>query len=227
QSSESRRAAPERLQLYLPRDQFSDIGGLLDETVGSTLDGAPGQLLVDYLRLLRRSLPNLTSQEAARLAGALRAMVAACLAPSADRSARASPQIQLALLEKVRRAVSKHLYSPSLGLEKLCRETAMSRSQLYRVLECEGGVARYIQHRRLSESFSILSDISNTAPIADVAARLCFFNPSSFTRAFKREFGKTPMDVRASSRSGIHATKEHQEHASRQYRTFLDCLRSF
>src|SRR5215510_463569 len=118
-------------------------------------------------------------------------MVAACIAPSADRSQRSQPQIQVALLEKVRRAVSKNLHSPSLGPEKLCRETAMSRSQLYRVLESEGGVARYIQRCRLSEGFSILSDVSNTSPIAVVAARLCFEDPSSFTRAFKREFGIT------------------------------------
>lgn len=227
QSSDSRRAASERLQLYLPRDSFSDIGGLLDEVVGSVMDGGPGQLLVEYLLLLRHSLPNLTPEEAARLADPIRAMVAACIAPSADRSQRAQPQIQVALFEKVRRAVSENLHSPSLGPEKLCRETAMSRSQLYRVLESEGGVARYIQRCRLSEGFSILSDVSNTLPIADVAARLCFDDPSSFTRAFKREFGVTPMDVRTSSRSGILAVKERQRPASRQSRNFFDCLRSF
>ncbi len=227
QPSDSSRAASERLQLYLPRDSFSDIAGSLDNAIGSMLDTGSGQLLADYLLLLKRSLPNLTPDEAARLPQAIRAMAAACVAPSADRSASALPQIQLAILEKVRRAVSRNLYSPSLAPDKLCRETAMSRSQLYRVLESEGGVTRYIQHRRLSQSFAILSDVSNDSSIADVGASLCFHDPSSFTRAFKREFGVTPMDVRASSRSGVPAAQEGRKSASRQSKKFLDCLRSF
>lgn len=226
QSSDSSRVASERLQLYLPRDSFSDIGGSLDGAIGSMLDAGPGQLLVDYLLLLKRSLPNLTSEEAARLPDAIRAMVAACIAPSADRSARALPQIQFAILEKIRRAVSRHLHSPSLGPDKLCRETAMSRSQLYRALESEGGVTRYIQRRRLSESFSILSDVSNASPIADIAADLCFSDSSSFTRSFKREFGLTPIEVRASVRSGVVVEKERQQSTSRQSQNFLHCLRS-
>jgi AraC-like DNA-binding protein len=227
QRSDSFRASSERLQLYLPRDSFSGIGRSLDMATGSMMDAGPGQLLADYLMLLKGSLPNLPPETAAGLSTAVRAMVAACIAPSADRSACASRQIQLASLERIRHAVSRNLRSPSLGPEQLSRETAMSRSQLYRVLESEGGVTRYIQRRRLSESFSILSDGSNTLPIADVAASLCFFDPSSFTRAFKREFGVTPMEVRASSRCGVPAAKERRRSASRQKQNFLDCLRSF
>jgi AraC-like DNA-binding protein len=78
----------------------------------------------------------------------------------------------------------------------------MSRSQLYRVLESEGGAAHYIQRRRLSESFSILCDVSNTYPIAKIAEALCFADASSFTRAFRHEFGVTPREVRAASLAG-------------------------
>jgi AraC-like DNA-binding protein len=190
------------------------------------LDTGPGQLLADYMLLLERNLPKLTPEDAARLPNAIRSMVAACLAPSTDRLACALPQIKLTMLEKVRQAVSRNLHSPSLGPRKLCRETAMSRSQLYRVLESEGGVASYIQRRRLSESFSMLSDTSITSPISDVAASLCFSDPSSFSRAFKREFGVAPKDVRASSRSGRPPAKQRQSGAQ-QSRMFSDCLRSF
>ena len=100
-------------------------------------------------------------------------------------------------MERVRQAVRRNLRSPSLGPDKLCREAATSRSQLYRLLEGEGGVAHYIQRRRLSESFSMLCDPSNNLSIGKVAEVLCFADGSSFSRAFRREFGMSPSDVRA------------------------------
>jgi AraC-like DNA-binding protein len=227
QVSDSRRTASHRLQLYLPRDSFSEVGGSLDMAIGSMLDTGPGLLLADYMLLLERNLPSLTTDDAARLPNAVRAMVAACVAPSADRSAWALPQIRLTMLEKVRQAVSKNLRSPSLGPDQLCRQTAMSRSQLYRVLEREGGVANYIQRRRLSESFSILCDTSNAQPISEIATSLRFADPSSFSRAFRREFGITPTEVRASARSGFPPSKQRQRSSSRPSRMFSDCLQSF
>jgi len=225
QVSDSRRTVSDRLQLYLPRDSFSDIGGALDMAVGTMIETGPGQLLADYMLVLERNLPNLSPEEAARLPDAVRSMVAACLAPSADRLVCALPQIKVTMLEKVRQAVSRNLRSPSLGPLKLCQETAMSRSQLYRVLESEGGVASYIQRRRLSESFSMLCDASCTLPIGEIAASLCFSDPSSFSRAFKREFGIAPTEVRAASRWGQPSAKPFRKPDSQPSRLFSDCLR--
>ena len=60
-----------------------------------------------------------------------------------SRSAGGGQQpIDLTLMERVRQAVRRNLRSPSLGPDKLCREAATSRSQLYRLLEGEGGVGR-------------------------------------------------------------------------------------
>jgi AraC-like DNA-binding protein len=129
-------------------------------------------------------------------------MLGASLAPSADRLAAAQKPIASTLRERVRRAVHRHLQSPSLGPQKLCHEAAMSRSQLYRLFEGEGGVAHYIQRRRLSESFTLLCDASNLLPIAKIAEQLCFADASSFSRAFRREFGMSPSDVRAASLAG-------------------------
>jgi AraC-like DNA-binding protein len=100
-------------------------------------------------------------------------------------------------MERVRQAVRRNLRSPTLGPDKLCREAATSRSQLYRLLEGEGGVSHYILRRRLSESFTMLCDASSTVPIGKVAEMLCFSDGSSFSRAFRREFGMSPSDVRA------------------------------
>lgn len=192
----------DRIQLFLSRDRFDTIGHILDAVKAELLPAAQGDFLADYMRLLERNLPTLATADADRLPGAVEAMVAACLAPSADRVATARRQIEFTLMERVRKAVRENLFSPSLGPKRLCRDAAMSRSQLYRVLGSEGGVAHYIRRRRLSESFSILCDASNAYPIAKIAEMLCFADPSSFSRAFRQEFGVTPREVRAASLAG-------------------------
>ena len=99
----------------------------------------------------------------------------------------------------------------------------MSRSQLYRVLESEGGAAHYIQRLRLLESFTILCDVSNDHPIGKVAEMLCFADASSFSRAFRQEFGTTPREVRAASVAGQVRTAPRAAGAH----GFADSLRGF
>jgi len=192
----------DRTVLFLSRDHFGRIAHLLDAVRGVLLAASQGRLLADYMLLLERNLPSLAPSDLARLPSAVEAMLAVCLVPSADHVATARHQIDLTLMERVRRVVRNNLRSPSLGPDKLCREAAMSRSQLYRVLESEGGAAHYIQRRRLSESFTILCDTTNTNPIARIAEALCFADASSFTRAFRQEFGVTPREVRAAALAG-------------------------
>ncbi|MFO1080530.1 MAG: hypothetical protein U1E23_07890, partial [Reyranellaceae bacterium] len=156
QTMRNRREADERIQLYLSRDTFHGIATLLDNCRVRPLEAAGARLLADYLRLLLRNLPSLGDEEASRLVDATRAMVAACLAPSVQRLADAQPVINVTLMERVRQAVRRHLRSPALGPDLICREAATSRSQLYRLLEGEGGVGRYIQKLRLSEAFALL-----------------------------------------------------------------------
>lgn len=195
----NRRSSHHRIQFHLARDRFQAIAPILDSARGLSLSTPQGKLLADYMLLLERNLPNLAPEDAARLHDAVQAMIEACLAPSADRLAGADCQINLTLLARVKRVITKHLRSPSLGPDHLCREAELSRSQLYRLLEPEGGVARYIQKRRLSESFALLSDLSSTAPIGEIAEMLGFSDSSTFNRSFRREFGMTPSEVRAAA----------------------------
>jgi AraC-like DNA-binding protein len=220
------RSQDDRVQFYLARDSFQGIAALLDAARGTALNTPQGKLLADYMLLLERNLPNLTLEDAPRLTNAVQAMLGACLAPSANRVANAGRQIDVTLFERVRRAVRRHLRSPSLGPDKLCREAATSRSQLYRLLEGEGGVARYIQRRRLSESFAILCDTSNNFSIGLIAETLCFADASSFSRAFRREFGMRPSDVRAAALGGLTPIAAPRDSDGSGVHSFGDCLRA-
>ncbi len=223
----SERGQDERLQLYLARDGFRDIAPQLDAARGMVLDTPLGRLLADYMILLERRLPEMRHEDLPRLTGAIRAMVGACIAPSSDRVAIASAQIDLSRLERVRQAVRRHLHVPSLGPGMLCRLVGTSRSQLYRLLEGEGGVARYIQRQRLLASYAALCDVSNTNQIAAIAEDLCFQDASSFSRAFRQEFGMSPRDVRASCVTGVVPVAHLKDRVGTESRSLGDCLRAF
>ncbi|WP_421996372.1 helix-turn-helix domain-containing protein [Reyranella sp.] len=212
-----------RMQILLSRDTFAGSRQLLDSAVGIPLQGPRGALLADFLGMVRASVPTLTGEEASRLTGAVQSMLEACLGPSDRRVEGAGKPMAATLMERVRKAVARHLYSPSLGAAKLCREAATSRSQLYRLLEGQGGVAQYIQRRRLSESFAILCDTSHDFSIGRVAEMLCFADASGFSRAFRREFGVTPKEVRLAALSGLPPAPPSRDDSPAG--RFRDCLR--
>jgi AraC-like DNA-binding protein len=79
----------------------------------------------------------------------------------------------------------------------------MSRSNIYRLFEDTGGVARYIQRERLLEAQAVLSRPETTASISVIAEDLCFADASSFSRVFKREFGCSPSEARSVAVTGL------------------------
>ena len=199
QVSTTKRSKIDRVDLLLSRDTFRDIAPLLDAATGSVLDTPLGRFLGDFLQTLLERLPLLRDSDAPHLTVAISKLVAAWVAPSVARVEAARVLIDVGRLERVRQTVRAHLQSPLLGPEMLCRQVGMSRSNLYRLLESEGGVTSYIQRHRLMEARSRLSDSRNTRSITAMAHDLCFADLSSFSRAFRAMFDISPGDMRAAS----------------------------
>jgi len=215
------------VQFFLARDAFPDIAPLLDAACGSVLDTPLGHLLGDYMIALESRLPDVTETDFSGAAKALGAIVAAAAAPSAERTAVAKPQIDLSRKERVRQAVRRHLRTPTLEPKTLSRLVGMSRSNLYRLLENEGGVARYIQHQRLLEAQALLSDPAMAQSISAIAEDLCFADASSFSRTFKREFGYSPSEARSIALAGLMTPVPPKSRLLPDRRDFGELLRGF
>lgn len=134
---------------------------------------------------------------------AARTIVAGKFVRAAEWVTSAKQQIDLDRRDRVRRVVQRHLRSPILRPVILCRLVGMSRSNLYRLLGGTGGVRQYIQSQRLLEARALLGDPSTNKPIAAIAEELCFADASSFSRAFKREFGHSPSETRLEARTRV------------------------
>jgi len=201
--SRSMRTPVERMQIFLPRDAFRGLAPLLDRARGSVIDTPLGHLLGDFLTSLWRRLPELTSEDVPGLTRAMHNMVAACVAPSRDRLNGAQGQIDFSRLERVRQAVRRNLRSPDLDPASLCRLVGISRSNLYRLFDDKGGVARYIHNQRLLAARAALCDPASRDSIAAIAEEFCFADASSFSRAFRKEFGHSPSEIRGAALSGL------------------------
>lgn len=220
----SERTFVDRVQLLIPRDMFRDIAPMLDASRGQVLDTPLGRLLGDYLIFLESHLASVTVRELPRLTEAIHGMIAACLGPSAERAALAAGEPENGRLERIRRAIHARLRSPTLTPATVCKDVGISRSQLYRLFEHSGGVSRYIQRLRLLQSLAILSNPDSALSVLSVAESLCFEDASSFSRAFKREFGHSPGEIKSAARAGFPLTVEVQHRHRPDLRRLDDVL---
>lgn len=193
----------EWIGLYLPRDARPQLDGALSGTLNAALTGPMAELLAGLLVGMTRQLPYASTAEAEHLAAAVDALLAGAAAgaePAAEGPAR---EVAAAgQLARLRRIIRDNLGSASLSPARLCRAAGVSRSQLYRLFEPFGGVARYIQQERLRFACRLLSDPEDRRGIARIAEAAGIFDPSTFSRAFRQEFGCTPGEVRSGALAG-------------------------
>ena len=225
--SKSERSDVNRVQVFLPRDMFPHIGPQLDFLCGSTVNTPLGAVLGEYIIALEQWLTGLPPELVPRLGTAVGSMIAACIAPSTERLDCASAEMDGFRMERVRQVVRMHLKSRSLTPEALCGLVGMSRSSLYRLFAYTGGVVRYIQRQRLLHAYKTLSDPMNRTSIFAIAEELCFADSSSFSRAFRQEFGCAPRDVRSAAARGHATARAGRPRQRPDIACFADILRSY
>ncbi|WP_165585341.1 helix-turn-helix domain-containing protein [Roseococcus sp. SYP-B2431] len=213
------------LCLFVSRDAFPGLGPTIDACREAPLGSAMGGLLGHYVESLADSLRTMTEAELPRAAEATRSLIAACIAPSSPAALDAEGHVERARLGRIRQIIRQNLRSTRLGPDRLCKLAGVSRSQLYRLFEPFGGVARYIQSERLRQAHQALSDPANTRDIIKVAEDFGFFDPSAFSRAFRREFDYSPTQLRQTAQSGWVAAPIRKSPGQAGARDFASALR--
>ena len=184
------------LFIYLPRDLFGDVTSLLDASNNIAVSGNLAEVLVEYTSSIEQRLSTLTEEELPSVVQTTREMIVACLMPSASRAEVTGKQASLALMERARQHIHDNLASEHLTPQSLSRALGISRTQLYLLFEPSGGVARYIQKRRLLAAHAALSDPEQNSRIVEIAEEVGFSSAADFSRAFSREFGYSPREAR-------------------------------
>lgn len=188
------------LSMIVPRVLAEEAFGNRSPDLHGTVlrrETALGGLFCDHLRSLQHRLPSIDVEDAPHVARASVQMLAACVRPSADTHAQARDAMEGVTLDRIQQHIARNLGS-AISPEGLCNHFGLSRSQLYRLFEPLGGVANFVQQRRLLQAFhTLVNPASRRLRVAEVAARVGFSSNAHFSRAFRAAFGVSPTDARA------------------------------
>lgn len=193
----------ELLILYVPRDAYPHLAGTIDRLNGTSAAGGLYSLLADYLLLLEAGLPSLNERAFGQIAPACEGMITSCLAPTPDTIDAAKAQIAMTMRERAKRHIRSQIRSPELSPDQVAKILGVSRTQLYRLFEGEGGVAREIRSQRLTAAHASLADRGAVKQVSATAYEFGFSSPDEFGRAFRRHYGYSPKDAR---HIGVHSS---------------------
>jgi signal transduction histidine kinase/AraC-like DNA-binding protein len=101
-------------------------------------------------------------------------------------------------LLKLKSVIQDHLADELFGVEALCQELGMSRTQVHRKLSALTGnsAGYFIRTYRLETAMEMLR--KDTGNISEIAYDVGFSSPSYFTKCFTEHFSMTPRQVRKS-----------------------------
>ncbi len=183
------------LTLVLPRDLLLDeLPHLIDARGAIFAPGsASAQIFVDHMMSLRGNLSRGTAEEVPALVTATLGLLDSLTSRQDVEASAAVP----ATFRTACRYIDRHLASPALGVDSICRHLRCSRATLYRLFKSQGGVNEHIRRRRLVACFKAIGSPRNRhRRIFDIALDFGFTSPSHFSHLFHHHFGMTPREAR-------------------------------
>jgi AraC-like DNA-binding protein len=186
--------------IVLPRRHLAPLLAAPDAVQPSIIraDNVVGTLLGEHLRALNMAKRDLAADDFDQQLTELFHLLARGLGPACGVNDRRHSRS--ALLSTIKRYIEQHLGDDSLDVTHLCGRFGLSRASLYRLFEPAGGLVEYIHQRRLIRAFALLAaPETRHLRIIDVAVDAHFASDATFNRAFRRNFGVTPGEVRDSA----------------------------
>jgi AraC-like DNA-binding protein len=157
-------------------------------------DSSLKMLATSYLDSLGQRLDTLSDAEAGQAADVLCRLVGATCGTALPEQRDA---LRAARLEQIKRYVGLHLTEMDLAPATVAQGLGISVRSLHLAFEPTGtSFAEYVMRRRLQECRAALERSTAVRSITDVAFAWGFTNLTTFYRAFRREFGITPGEVR-------------------------------
>ncbi len=155
--------------------------------------GAQG-LAISYFDALRTRIDSLSDAEAERAIDVLCRLLAVARGVAGDEQRES---IREAKLEQVKRYIVEHLSDMALTPTQAALALGISVRSLHLIFEPTGtSFVEYVTRRRVHECRIALERSNGARSVTDIAFSWGFGSIATFYRAFRREFGFTPGDIR-------------------------------
>jgi AraC-like DNA-binding protein len=192
-------SASRSMTFAIPRAVAEEILPSVRSLHGLVLGAARAQPLIDHVRALAPHLAGFPAGSGPALTRAFLHMLALVLdhlaVPELEGETRRI--LRLAMRQRADRLIEQRLHDPAFGAHELAPLMGLSRSALYRLYEPGEGVAALIRDRRLQRLRAALADPTDHRRTAEKAYACGFVDQAQFIRAFRRAYGMTPADYRA------------------------------
>lgn len=190
-------AAQENVMLVVPRSLVDAAVPAAPRLHGRLLEGASGRLFAEHMVALSRHLPEMRMRDVPLMREAtISLLISAVAGLSPEPTGARVRATRTTSAAKIKDFIDGNLTEADLGIGRICRDLAVTRPTLYRALHDVGGVANYIQRRRLEAAHARLSDPDETRTLAELADQYCFSSPAHFSTAFRRRFGYAPRSAK-------------------------------
>jgi AraC-like DNA-binding protein len=99
-------------------------------------------------------------------------------------------------MQQVDDFLNENYSNEAIGVQDLAKQIYLSPSQATRRIKEITGLTteQYIRHYRLSQAYNLLKDPNKS--ITDIALDVGFKDVPHFSTCFKRQFGKSPSEMR-------------------------------
>ncbi|QTX03589.1 AraC family transcriptional regulator [Agromyces archimandritae] len=191
-------SAPAQRQLIVQvsRSSLGIPNRLIDDSCRRLLvpSNASTRTLFTYASALQDRAPLATATGLDELAETTRDLAATMIRSSFTASG-VMPQTSAGLLATIEDHLRHHATDAGLSLEAVAHRHYISRRKLYLLFERVGTTpADYLRRHRLGLARTLLA--AGSIPVGEVAFRAGFSDPTTFARAFRREYGCTPREFR-------------------------------
>jgi AraC-like DNA-binding protein len=157
------------------------------------------RLLLQYVTLLRQEGPSTDVALNHHVSQHIVDLVALAICPTEETRERLRGEaLRAARLATIRADVLANLGHARLSAKTVARRHGVSDRHVHVLFETTGQTfSRFVEEERLKYALALLTDPKlATISVGEVAARAGYTDHSTFTRAFRRQFGAAPKDVR-------------------------------
>lgn len=192
------------IYLEFPRAALAQRGRQLERILGTSfnLSSGLGRVIGDLCGSMVLEADSLEDAARASLGEHVLDMLALAVGPGQGANVTVGEaSVQSARLRMVRKYIEAHLGNPLLNPERVANASEISVRALHYLFKSTGqSVSDYIWERRLQRAREELELAGSRRTVTEIALACGFNSMSHFSSMFRRRFGVTPSELRASSR---------------------------